>query len=237
MMDDPAVFNKPRTTDIRTLHGGEPGGGQRPDGAGAVRQAAVHALRRAGLRVGLPGPGAGQDADRPGGLSQGPLPRAAATAWWPARSACRSTSTTLAAALRAEVPLLRRPPGQGRSAGLRVGLPERRADVRQARGTARHRQGAHLRPRQPSTSATSTASTKWAAPAGSTSPTCRSRSSACRPTLGTYAYSSLTQASLAAVPFVLTLWPPLLMGIYTFSKRRDEVGALRRAPDRRRDHE
>ena len=43
--------------------------------------------------------------------------------------------------------------------------------------------------------------------------------------LGTYAYSSLTQASLAAVPFVLTLWPPLLMGIYSFSKRRNEVGS------------
>jgi len=43
--------------------------------------------------------------------------------------------------------------------------------------------------------------------------------------LGTYAYSSLAQASLAAVPFVLTLWPPLLMGLYTFSKRRDDVGA------------
>jgi ferredoxin len=43
--------------------------------------------------------------------------------------------------------------------------------------------------------------------------------------LGTYAYSSLTQASLAAVPFVLTLWPPLLMGMYTFSKRREQVAA------------
>ena len=43
--------------------------------------------------------------------------------------------------------------------------------------------------------------------------------------VGTYAYSSLTQASLAAVPFVLTLWPPLLMGIYSFSKRRNEVEA------------
>jgi Fe-S-cluster-containing dehydrogenase component len=43
--------------------------------------------------------------------------------------------------------------------------------------------------------------------------------------LGTYAYSSLTQASLAAVPFVLTLWPPLLMGLYSFSKRRNEVDA------------
>ncbi len=40
--------------------------------------------------------------------------------------------------------------------------------------------------------------------------------------LGTVAYSSLTQASLAAVPFVLTLWPPLLMGIYNFSKRRNQ---------------
>jgi formate dehydrogenase iron-sulfur subunit len=43
--------------------------------------------------------------------------------------------------------------------------------------------------------------------------------------VGTYAYSSLTQASLAAVPFVLTLWPPLLMGIYSFSKRRADVAA------------
>lgn len=41
--------------------------------------------------------------------------------------------------------------------------------------------------------------------------------------LGTVAYSSLTQASLAAVPFVLTLWPPLLMGIYSFSKRRNTI--------------
>jgi formate dehydrogenase iron-sulfur subunit len=41
--------------------------------------------------------------------------------------------------------------------------------------------------------------------------------------LGTYAYSSLTQASLAAVPFVLTLWPPLLMGMYAFSKRRQGI--------------
>jgi formate dehydrogenase iron-sulfur subunit len=41
--------------------------------------------------------------------------------------------------------------------------------------------------------------------------------------VGIYAYSSLTQASLAAVPFVLTLWPPLLMGLYTFSQRRAEA--------------
>ena len=51
--------------------------------------------------------------------------------------------------------------------------------------------------------------------------------------LGTYAYSSLTQASLAAVPFVLTLWPPLLMGIYSFSKRRTELESSRRGEGER----
>ena len=54
--------------------------------------------------------------------------------------------------------------------------------------------------------------------------------------VGTYAYSSLTQASLAAVPFVLTLWPPLLMGIYSFSKRRSELGAQDREAREEADH-
>ena len=54
--------------------------------------------------------------------------------------------------------------------------------------------------------------------------------------LGTYAYSSLTQASLAAVPFVLTLWPPLLMGIYTFSKRRNALEAHAGGPREEADH-
>jgi formate dehydrogenase iron-sulfur subunit len=54
--------------------------------------------------------------------------------------------------------------------------------------------------------------------------------------VGSYAYSSLTQASLAAVPFVLTLWPPLLMGIYSFSKRRNEVEAHDRDPREEADH-
>jgi formate dehydrogenase iron-sulfur subunit len=54
--------------------------------------------------------------------------------------------------------------------------------------------------------------------------------------LGTYAYSSLTQASLAAVPFVLTLWPPLLMGIYTFSKRRNDAESHRTTSREEADH-
>jgi hypothetical protein len=54
--------------------------------------------------------------------------------------------------------------------------------------------------------------------------------------VGTYAYSSLTQASLAAVPFVLTLWPPLLMGLYSFSKRRNDVGAQGSEPREESDH-
>jgi formate dehydrogenase iron-sulfur subunit len=41
--------------------------------------------------------------------------------------------------------------------------------------------------------------------------------------LGLNPYSALTQTALSAVPFVMTLWPPLLMGLYTFSKRKAEV--------------
>ncbi len=36
-------------------------------------------------------------------------------------------------------------------------------------------------------------------------------------------YPELADGALSAVPFVITLWPPLLMGLYAFSKRKDEV--------------
>jgi formate dehydrogenase iron-sulfur subunit len=36
-------------------------------------------------------------------------------------------------------------------------------------------------------------------------------------------YPEMADGALSAVPFVVTLWPPLLMGLYAFSKRRDEV--------------
>jgi formate dehydrogenase iron-sulfur subunit len=35
--------------------------------------------------------------------------------------------------------------------------------------------------------------------------------------------TSLASGALSLVPFVMTLWPPLLMGLYTFSQRRAEV--------------
>jgi Fe-S-cluster-containing dehydrogenase component len=35
----------------------------------------------------------------------------------------------------------------------------------------------------------------------------------------------LVSGALSAPPFVMTLWPPLLMGLYVFSRRRDEVDA------------
>jgi Fe-S-cluster-containing dehydrogenase component len=41
-----------------------------------------------------------------------------------------------------------------------------------------------------------------------------------RTDLGPTSPPELTRTALAAVPFVLTLWPPLLMGLYTFSRRR-----------------
>jgi Fe-S-cluster-containing dehydrogenase component len=36
-------------------------------------------------------------------------------------------------------------------------------------------------------------------------------------------YPELVAGALGAPPLVMTLWPPLLMGLYAFSKRRDEV--------------
>jgi Fe-S-cluster-containing dehydrogenase component len=44
-----------------------------------------------------------------------------------------------------------------------------------------------------------------------------------RADLGPTSPPELTRTALAAVPFVLTLWPPLLMGLYTFSTRREEA--------------
>ena len=46
-----------------------------------------------------------------------------------------------------------------------------------------------------------------------------------RTDLGHHGFAELTQASLAAVPFVITLWPPFLMALYTFSTRREQVAA------------
>jgi Fe-S-cluster-containing dehydrogenase component len=36
-------------------------------------------------------------------------------------------------------------------------------------------------------------------------------------------YSDLVAGALSAPPFVMTLWPPLLMGLYAFSRRRAEI--------------
>ena len=41
--------------------------------------------------------------------------------------------------------------------------------------------------------------------------------------LRTDPYPALTGTALSAVPVVMTLWPPLLMGLYTFSRRRDDA--------------
>ncbi len=38
-------------------------------------------------------------------------------------------------------------------------------------------------------------------------------------------YPELADGALSAVPFVITLWPPFLMGLYTFAKRRDDVAS------------
>jgi formate dehydrogenase iron-sulfur subunit len=46
-------------------------------------------------------------------------------------------------------------------------------------------------------------------------------------------YPDLTDTALGAVPVVLTLWPPLLMALYTFNRRRDKDEALGAAKEDR----
>jgi hypothetical protein len=50
-------------------------------------------------------------------------------------------------------------------------------------------------------------------------------------------YPALTASALAAVPFVMTLWPPLLMGLYTFSKSREAAAAADAGNGEEADHE
>ncbi len=33
----------------------------------------------------------------------------------------------------------------------------------------------------------------------------------------------MADRALSAVPFVMTLWPPLLMGLFAFNKRKEDV--------------
>jgi hypothetical protein len=41
--------------------------------------------------------------------------------------------------------------------------------------------------------------------------------------LSTTPHPALSETALLSVPVVVVLWPPLLMGIHTFTKRRDRV--------------
>jgi len=55
--------------------------------------------------------------------------------------------------------------------------------------------------------------------------------------LSTQPYSELTRTALSAVPVVMTLWPPLLMSLYTFARRRDSVAAREHVSIARADNE
>ena len=44
------------------------------------------------------------------------------------------------------------------------------------------------------------------------------------PSVGDQSYPTLVKGALGVPPFVMTLWPPLLMGLYAFSHRRKEAG-------------
>jgi hypothetical protein len=43
--------------------------------------------------------------------------------------------------------------------------------------------------------------------------------------VGTRAYPDLVTGALGAPPFVMTLWPPLLMGIYAMTHAREKAAA------------
>jgi len=42
--------------------------------------------------------------------------------------------------------------------------------------------------------------------------------------VGTTPIPQLTSTALSGVPFIMTLWPPILMGLYAFAKNRNEAG-------------
>jgi Fe-S-cluster-containing dehydrogenase component len=54
--------------------------------------------------------------------------------------------------------------------------------------------------------------------------------------LGTRPYPELTWPFLSAVPFVLMLWPPLLMGLYEFTKSREQAELSEATDDKGTDH-
>jgi len=56
-----------------------------------------------------------------------------------------------------------------------------------------------------------------------------------RKDLGNIGYPEFTKGALGIVPFVMTLWPPLLMGIYTFAKGREEKLATANASEAKHD--
>jgi formate dehydrogenase iron-sulfur subunit len=55
--------------------------------------------------------------------------------------------------------------------------------------------------------------------------------------LGHNPYSALTQSALSTVPMIMTLWPPLLMGMYTFAKRKELVAKESTAASEETRHE
>ena len=151
------------------------GGGGR--GAGLeLRQGAVPALQGAGLRLGLPRRGAGQDRERAGGLRLRQVHRLPLLhGGLPVRHP-EVRVEQVADALGAEVHLLRRAAGGQPVAGLREDLPDRRAALGRGRRSCWPRRRSGWPPA--STSSTSTARRRPAGPRGSTSPTGPSRRSA-----------------------------------------------------------
>jgi ferredoxin len=58
-----------------------------------------------------------------------------------------------------------------------------------------------------------------------------------RTDIGTDAYPNLTWTFLSSVPFVLMLWPPFLMGLYAFTRSREDTARTEAEQEEKRSHD